>query len=75
MSIQLTGDYAEIASRFSRKSGDINLYFRSKDFGKDALPGFKVEVCGDRFKNREFTSLEAALKYIERLHASHLRSK
>lgn len=74
MSLTLTGDYHEIMSRFVRKSGDIILHFRDTDFGKNKLPGFKVEVYGDRFKNREFTTASAALAYIEKLHNARLRA-
>jgi len=50
---------------------DIQLGFRSTDFGKTKLPGLQIKVRKDEFQSREFTNLTDAIAYIRKLYRDH----
>ena len=77
MTITVTAsDVRDAANKLGVRFGaDIELTFQSADYGRIKKPGFKVRVQSNSYKNREFSTLRSALRYIERLHNSRLKSR
>lgn len=76
MSIHAEGsDIRDIANKLGLASrrGDVTINFRSADFGRRPLPGMRIYVSADSCRNREFTTIEAAISYLRKLHRAHLK--
>ena len=52
--------------------GDIYLQWREAEFGRVSLPGLIVLTEDDEVQTREFSTIEAALAYIRKLHNQRL---
>lgn len=50
---------------------DIYIRFREEDFGRLPLPG--ADVISAQGKVKTFDRLDAALRYISKLHNNHLK--